>query len=326
MSEVCRDLCCSPANNNNNTDETTKSTSSPPKRIRQQQQSKNPLPLRRIGFCGLDSTIGDIKQLFDIGWPSWVEFGILFRPENEGKPRFPTMDELPKLLAQIRGRTHLAAHLCSSRCQELLDGNVTFLQDVLIPLGFSRIQINATKANGVNSDTLSSTSLNTILAMAKKFPSVEFIIQRNMETKPLWEPLNDSSSSSIPNNISLLFDSSIGRGIVIESFPLPEHKKIKFGYAGGLNPDNIQQVLMNMSKSLLSSDTSTTTTTEPPPPQQPQLTHESLCHHGIWIDMESGIRSGDSQDVLVLDKIKSVVETIMNLETDGVVEMVDTIL
>jgi hypothetical protein len=37
----------------------------------------------------------------------------------------------------------LAAHLCQSRCQEVLEGDATFVRE-LKDMGFGRVQINAT--------------------------------------------------------------------------------------------------------------------------------------------------------------------------------------
>ena len=40
----------------------------------------------------------------------------------------------------------LAAHLCSSRCQEVIEGKIDFLTE-LKGMGFGRVQINATAGN-----------------------------------------------------------------------------------------------------------------------------------------------------------------------------------
>ena len=40
----------------------------------------------------------------------------------------------------------LAAHLCSSRCQEVIEGKMDFLTE-LKAMGFGRVQINATAGN-----------------------------------------------------------------------------------------------------------------------------------------------------------------------------------
>lgn len=80
-------------------------------------------------------------------------------------------------------------------------------------VGFQRFQINATAANGVDTRSFATAegARRCVAALRLAFgslPSVEFIVQTNSETKPLWSLLREQ----MPPNASLLFDESMGLG------------------------------------------------------------------------------------------------------------------
>ena len=140
------------------------------------------------------------------------------------------------------------------------------------------MQINATAANGVSVETGKIAEYaSNIIAVMKEVPSVEFIIQCNDETKPIWSRL----VTNPPGNMSILFDASCGKGIVSESFPTP-FPTIPCGYAGGIGPKNIKDVLQGV--------------------------QTAADGQTIWIDMESSLRSlvvgtdGNHEDVFSVDK------------------------
>ena len=70
-------------------------------------------------------------------------------------------------------------------------------------------------------------------------PHVEFIVQRNKQTRPLWERL----LADPPDNLSMLFDDSMGLGVSTTSWPAPPpiDGALRFGYAGGLSPNNLAE-------------------------------------------------------------------------------------
>jgi hypothetical protein len=225
----------------------------------------SPLQLRFVGFCGVDESFAD-PDLKHHDWPSFIEWGVLFREEKEGTQRFPKRDWIEKFVV---GKPHLAAHLCSSRCEALLNGNFTFVRELHEKLGFGRFQINATMANGVNSATLGKAQVENIAKIARELTNAEFIIQRNDETKPLWEGMEELGEQS-PRNVSYLFDASVGRGVVVDDFPPPKYEWARYGYAGGIKPENVQHVVRKVAAKV-------------PPGVQ------------VWIDMESGIREMDDK-------------------------------
>lgn len=126
----------------------------------------------------------------------------------------------------------------------MLDGKFDFVQK-LWKLGFKRVQVNATKANGVDSSRLDEKVVSFRKAI-KAVPDMEWIVQMNEETKNLWVPLV-SSTESAPKNVSVLFDASCGKGVLPKSFRAP-HKVVPCGYAGGIGPDNVVDVLKRLGK------------------------------------------------------------------------------
>jgi hypothetical protein len=110
-----------------------------------------PPRLSALGFCGVDDTV-HVDQLLLIvqSFPN-VEFGVLFRPDREGSSRYASSAwvhsltlKLPTFIEQTGLVPKLAAHLCGSRVNELLNGDTTFLETIVLPAGFGRVQINAT--------------------------------------------------------------------------------------------------------------------------------------------------------------------------------------
>ncbi|OQR98180.1 hypothetical protein ACHHYP_09021 [Achlya hypogyna] len=236
------------------------------------------LALRAMGFCGADDSVHPkLLQTLSAHYP-WIEWGVLFRPDLEGAPRYATMDWVRRLAACATSTPmKLAGHLCGSRCQEILSGDATFVEE-LASLGFKRVQINATAANHVIVDAAQVDSyVANIRSCMARVPQVEWIIQCNDETKRLWQPLVASPSA----NMSILFDASCGLGVAMTEFPAPL-PSVPCGYAGGIGPNNIREM----------------------------LTRAQMASGGtpVWVDMESSLRtkvldaSGTPTDVFSIDK------------------------
>uniref|UniRef100_A0A7S0LTR1 Phosphoribosylanthranilate isomerase n=1 Tax=Cryptomonas curvata TaxID=233186 RepID=A0A7S0LTR1_9CRYP len=244
------------------------------------------LSLQCIGFCGVDDSVDPrllaaVSQRYD-----WVEWGVLFRDDMQGKPRFATFEWLDDLNSINRSRfMKLAAHLCSKYITQLLNGDTTFVKFLRDTHGFRRFQLNATAANNVDSSSLGPTEAAALRKAAEELSDVEFIIQRNEETKALWEGL----LSSVPPNVSFLFDESKGRGTVLTEYPPPPPQGVRFGYTGGLGPDNLKRQL--------------------------ELMASAGAGREIWVDMESSMRTrlADGGDVFDVAKAVRCVRAVIEL-------------
>ena len=155
--------------------------------------------------------------------------------------------------------------MCGNRCQEVLDGDFSFVQE-LYSLGFRRVQVNATAANSVTVDQSRIDSyVSNILLCMNNVPKMEFIIQCNTETKPIYEQLMANPTP----NMSVLYDASCGTGVMVSSFPSPMlFPTIPCGYAGGIGPDTITAILTAVRDA----------TAECP-------------NNKVWVDMESSLRT-----------------------------------
>lgn len=222
------------------------------------------LNLRYMGFCGADDSVApELLQVLSLHYP-WVEWGFLLRPDMEGSPRYPTKNWIDKVTSfnkQTGEVMRFAGHLCGSRCQQVIDGDYSYVKE-LAKMGFGRIQVNATSANNVvlNSNQFEEYAENLLQGMSQ-VPELEWIIQANNESKGIWEILITKPAS----NMSILFDSSCGMGKLLSEFPAPfTNPDIKCGYAGGIGPSTIREVLFHVAK--------------------------AAEGKAVWIDMESSLR------------------------------------
>lgn len=226
-----------------------------------------PLKLRYMGFCGADDSVNPmlLTQL-SYHYP-FIEWGVLFHPDREGQPRYATMawvKKLGEIKANVSHDIHLAGHLCGRRCEEILEGNFDFPQTIY-DLGFRRIQINATLANNVRIDMSKKFEIIDNLKLCIiKYPFIEWIIQSNQETMFIVDELIKNP----PSNMVLLYDASCGLGVTLteDTIPCP-HATIACGYAGGIGPKTISNILILLNKFITPHNKS------------------------IWIDMESSLRT-----------------------------------
>ena len=228
--------------------------------------------LRTIGYCGVDDSVApELLQLISQKY-DWVEWGVLFRTDLEGTPRYPSpawVAKLTSLCTIAEDKTvsmRLAGHLCGNRCQEVLEGDSSFVAQ-LYEWGYRRVQVNATAANSVVVDQACITKyVENITKCMNEAPNMEFIIQCNDETSSIYEQLIAKPTT----NMSLLFDASCGKGVRVSTFPSPMlTPTIPRGYAGGIGPDCIVDILTSVRRTV----------------------SECPEHVTVWVDMESSLRS-----------------------------------
>lgn len=167
-------------------------------------------------------------------------------------------------------------------------------------MGFHRVQVNATAVNGVDTSNLSN-CVPSLQSSILAHPELEFIIQKNEETKPLWEGLLNLKSfgggeGKLPKNVVMLVDESKGTGVLASSWPTPPDE-YEIGYAGGIGPSNVGDVLKDIM--------------------------DVAVGRQVWIDMESSLRSkvkcdmkdnkGNEKDIFDLTKCYKCIEVVCEL-------------
>lgn len=217
------------------------------------------MKLRHITITGIDE-LTDINALQELQEKfQWAEFGILFSKHwYENGQRYPNPDHLLPSLAD-RG-LNLSAHICGSMAREIVTTDIwqpfIELTDYWNTL-FDRIQLNVAPMwfPGIQSSPLSLPNCCKELIIQQR-STMEIDVYKAMDNKR--------------NYVSILFDQSGGRGIGLNMSDMNLNPFIKAGYAGGINADNVADVLNHLFKK---------------------------ANHPFWIDVESGVRTRDYLDL-----------------------------
>ena len=201
-----------------------------------------------ITFTGVDdqTSIWEIYALHALY--QRVEFGFLVGSHSgqDGYNRYPEIDKLKQNIKSFQ-ETDLptAIHLCGQYSRSLMRGDLEPIWELCD--GFNRVQINAQPADY---------DFRQIVTFAEGFSGTSVILQQReafIDRPPLVHP-----------KVEYLFDCSGGRGLAnLNDWPSPTRHQARSGYAGGLNPNNINQALEFVN-----------------------LHPDSQ----IWLDIESGIR------------------------------------
>jgi hypothetical protein len=157
--------------------------------MKRKLSSSNSLSLQVVGFCGADDSV-DPRLLVAVSeqYP-FVEWGVLFREDLQGQPRYASQEWLTDLSTVNKGsKLKLAGHLCGNYCEQVLAGDSTFVKQLYEKHGFRRVQINATAANNVDTSGFPE-KVKLLRKAICDVPAMEFIVQKNDQTRELWEPL-----------------------------------------------------------------------------------------------------------------------------------------
>lgn len=219
--------------------------------------------LRYCTITGVDEKT-DIEKLYHLTekYP-FVEWGFLYSPSKEGThPRYPTSDFINHVVVEELMEENTSLHICGKGIENIVFDRYFFPIDIRL---FPRVQLNFS----YNKFKKSPESFFNLMA---NYPKIKFITQHNKNNQDIWKSFLQL------DNHHLLYDSSGGRGIFTKYIP-QFINGIFCGYAGGIGPDNIENVLGNMS-----------------------MYSDGVC----WVDMESGVR--DENDYLDLDKVEFCLE------------------
>ncbi len=186
-----------------------------------------------------------------------VEWGFLYSAKRGGGiGRYPSVERIGRAFKELPSYVKVSLHLSGAGTAHLIDG-----EEVVLGLfnqlraREGRMQLNFDASEG-------GVDLAKLGRLLQNYPGVTFITQRNDANAGVLEAL-----SAHPNH-AVLFDASLGRGIVPPSWP-GAIKSVACGYAGGLGPDTLEQ-------------------------QLPRI-FEAAGGADFWIDMESKVRDADDR-------------------------------
>ncbi len=212
-----------------------------------------------VTFTGLDESV-DMVRLHDISRRYPVEWGVLFSKERTGKEkRFPALKFVEHFY--LNSGLRLSAHICGLYSREIMHEAKMKVPEIsgMLTGNFGRVQIN-------------------IAGTIEPRRAVDFGL--TIGANPILQcrgffPASDS--------VDWLLDKSGGRGETPQSwYARAENSPAFCGYAGGIGPDNIEQVLGILGE------------------MHPDGKR-------FWIDMENNIRTHDFID---LDKCEAVLKAV----------------
>lgn len=212
----------------------------------------------RVALTGADDNT-DPKDLVALSeeFP-FVEWGILFSTTRAGTARYPSAAWV-EALNPYAPHLKLAAHFCGQYTRDTLAGDDKWLDGK--EGMFQRIQLNGFKPS----------DRDIAIQLPCKF-GFEFILQTRCEED--LGPVADIARHMGKNKASALYDPSGGNGIETTQWPKAPNG-LRMGYAGGINPDNVKDVLRSLGN--------------------PSPTY--------WIDMESGVRTDERFDLAKCRKV-----------------------
>ncbi len=215
--------------------------------------------LKYITFTGIDE-FTDPAELMALQekYPK-IEFGVLLtRSWADHGHRYPS----PEILKRLPRELHLSGHLCGTLAREAVKGDWSGVAEFCGP-GFDlfrRFQINEPL------QAISWTGTNPLEGRS------EIVLQRKYASDIDYVPVD--------TGLSVLLDPSGGRGIASE--PVATGYRGPIGYAGGIGPENVKEVLETI---------------------------KDIQEDGwTWIDMESSLR-GDTGK-FDIDRVKEVLRKI----------------
>jgi len=228
--------------------------------------------LHTVAITGADDAVPIVELLkLSRAFP-FVEWGVLRSTDRSGTPRYPSdtwLDELGRSALLQEREVRFAAHLCGSRCREVLSGNP-------MPVDNESGLFRRFQLNGWSSYRLAG------LRVARMNPDVGFIAQAINATE--FQLALSFAEDHHLENLGVLLDPSGGRGVVNIANESVVDLLDRFtgdprcGYAGGISPDNAREVM------------------------------DRLDGRFGWIDMESGVRTDDRFDLAKVERVLRICE------------------
>lgn len=236
-----------------------------------------------ISFVGVDEST-DLLKLNDLrnNSDALVECGVLYSPNKSGtltNKRYPSLQFIKDFPNKFHGLTSL--HLCGSSVQNFFNKREIFD----ISKHFSRIQLNFSIKEFTETTIIK--QLIDLRDYQEDGELGDIIIQHNKSKAKLIDILCKSDDIA---NINILFDASGGLGKVMNDPQSCSNFNRYCGYAGGINPDNIDSIIKKLQAVNSDNDLN------------------------YYIDMESGIRTNDLFDI---DKCSHIINSVNSLHYGG---------
>lgn len=238
------------------------------------------IQFRFCTFIGVDQ-FTDLDQLKKLSQDRVVEWGFLYSEGRQGaENRYPPIAWLESTSATFKEfpeKAQFALHVCgTSYVIDLLTSTDVGAFDRFFNLAknFNRIQLNFNGKSAMNKGVTSAhfdQFIKKLQALNPAFNGV--IVQSNAANNQLIS--NNLWTQVMSGTISLLADSSGGAGKAPSNWNtlLDQAKEIrakKNGYAGGLGPGSVKEVLATIFR-------------------------HQVSERGFWIDMEGRLRNSDDK-------------------------------
>lgn len=208
-----------------------------------------------ITFTGVDSTeVDSIATMEALSDKYPIEWGVLASESRTGNdPRYPNKEVIAFLLEC----KHMcfSLHACGGSARAIMSGKTSpFFDKWVEDTSIRRVQINA---RDVTEDQYAN--------------GIKWARERNLtpifQTRGAVFPVRDGAV--------YLFDQSGGHGKLPEFWPNNPSISGVVGYAGGMNPDNVKEIVKSI---------------------------EPFGNH-YWIDMETGVRTDEKFDFEKITKV-----------------------
>lgn len=222
------------------------------------------MPLTHVTITGADDSVSPTAlSVLSKAYP-FVEWGILRSATRAGEPRYPTASWRDAFAAIIvRHDLRASLHLCGTLAHELARGHQSIPLYERIP--YQRLQLNL----GSYAQPVRAAAFPDVVAEFAAGRDV--IFQLGASGLAFFEAYCVDHGNGLP-----LFDDSGGRGATPGAWSTPFAREgatryVPHGYAGGLSPETL-------------------------PRELPRIA-EAAGDTPFWIDMETGVRTGDRLDL-----------------------------
>jgi len=233
------------------------------------------MKINRVTITGADNNVNPYELHMASHRNPYVEWGILFSRNKEGKQRYPNQEWI-RLVCLINA--NLSAHFCGWWAKEVVENQNFDLITNLHPK-FKRIQLNYRFTSAKSQEYL-----EAINNFCIEYPERDIILQYNKGNKAA---VDNFMLGKDMKAIQFLYDSSGGNGNVISEIQEPFNYYT--GYAGGIDLENVENVCKLITA------------------------HENESE--VWIDLESGARTNNELDMVKVKSILWQVGRIMDNAT-----------